>query len=281
MGEDYYKTLGISTHADAAEIKKAFHKLALIFHPDKSSAPNAVEKFQQISKAYETLNDSEKRARYDLCTKNSANSCGLNASYSRFTKYCSGNSNDSEKYKDYQISKTLLISLEEILTGVKKKAVKISRHNRPRQIYPREEKTIYIEIKKGCKVDTKITVPGAGPTAPHIIPGDVVIKIRIDTHPVFKRTGNGTHLLYNCHISLRQALCGVTLDIPLLMEKCTQVTLNCIITPGYCHVIPGQGLPLYENSEQRGNLIVKFHVQFPQSLSEHTKKTLDSCLQIS
>ncbi|MDW7680135.1 MAG: molecular chaperone DnaJ [bacterium] len=66
MGNDYYKILGISRDADANEIKKAYRKLALQYHPDKNSGDtNAEEKFKQISEAYEVLKDPEKRRRYD------------------------------------------------------------------------------------------------------------------------------------------------------------------------------------------------------------------------
>ena len=64
-GEDYYEILGIGKDADNREIRKAFKKLALKYHPDKSKEENAQETFLKINKAYETLKDEEKRKRYD------------------------------------------------------------------------------------------------------------------------------------------------------------------------------------------------------------------------
>ncbi|XP_059479538.1 dnaJ homolog subfamily B member 9-like [Neocloeon triangulifer] len=64
--KDYYEVLGVKKNASEREIKKAFRKLALKYHPDKSKAKNANEKFQEITQAYNVLSDSEKRKKYDL-----------------------------------------------------------------------------------------------------------------------------------------------------------------------------------------------------------------------
>lgn len=63
--KDYYQTLGVDRSASAADIKKAYRKLAHKYHPDVSKEANAKEKFQEIGEAYETLKDPEKRAAYD------------------------------------------------------------------------------------------------------------------------------------------------------------------------------------------------------------------------
>jgi molecular chaperone DnaJ len=63
--EDYYQVLGVTKDVDASEIKKAFRKLALKYHPDRNAAPEAEQKFKLINEAYATLSDTEKRQRYD------------------------------------------------------------------------------------------------------------------------------------------------------------------------------------------------------------------------
>src|SRR6266850_2397149 len=63
--KDYYKILGVERGASEEDIKKAYRKLARKYHPDVSKEPNAKEQFQEVSEAYETLKDKEKRAAFD------------------------------------------------------------------------------------------------------------------------------------------------------------------------------------------------------------------------
>ncbi|KAF5294859.1 hypothetical protein FQA39_LY00343 [Lamprigera yunnana] len=66
MGKDYYKTLGINNDASDDDIKKAYRKLALKYHPDKNKSPDAEEKFKEVAEAYEVLSDKKKRDIYDM-----------------------------------------------------------------------------------------------------------------------------------------------------------------------------------------------------------------------
>jgi len=63
--KDYYATLGVARDANADQIKAAYRKLARKYHPDVSKEAGAEEKFKEVSEAYETLNDPERRLVYD------------------------------------------------------------------------------------------------------------------------------------------------------------------------------------------------------------------------
>ena len=65
MGKDYYKILGITKSATDDEIKKAYRKLALKYHPDKNKAAGAEDKFKEVAEAYEVLSDKKKRDIFD------------------------------------------------------------------------------------------------------------------------------------------------------------------------------------------------------------------------
>lgn len=76
MSSEYYELLGVSKNADENEIKKAYRKLAIKYHPDKSPEDKKeeyTEKFKEISEAYEVLSDSDKRKKYDMFGKEAAN----------------------------------------------------------------------------------------------------------------------------------------------------------------------------------------------------------------
>ncbi|KAI8096529.1 DnaJ domain-containing protein [Halteromyces radiatus] len=73
---DYYEVLDLSENATEEEIKKAYRKLALKYHPDKNKDPDAQQKFQNISHAYEILSDPEQRKNYDYQKQSSMPSSG-------------------------------------------------------------------------------------------------------------------------------------------------------------------------------------------------------------
>src|SRR4051812_13184558 len=62
---DYYSILGVTKSASADEIKKAYRKLALEFHPDRNKTKEGEAKFKEVTKAYEVLGDAQKRSTYD------------------------------------------------------------------------------------------------------------------------------------------------------------------------------------------------------------------------
>lgn len=66
MKRDYYEVLGVSKNASQDEIKKAYRRLAMQYHPDRNKSPGAEEKFKEISEAYGVLSDDEKRRQYDM-----------------------------------------------------------------------------------------------------------------------------------------------------------------------------------------------------------------------
>ncbi len=76
--KDYYEVLGVAKEANEKEIKTAYRKLAMLHHPDKSDAPEAEEKFKELSEAYAVLSDPDKRQKYDQFGH-----AGINSQYSQ------------------------------------------------------------------------------------------------------------------------------------------------------------------------------------------------------
>lgn len=169
------------------------------------------------------------------------------------------------------------MALEDIAKGVDKK-MKISRRvvdemGNQRQ----EEKVLTVTVKPGWKAGTKITFAREGDRIPGKIPADIAFVIRDKPHAVFTR--DGSNLVYTHKLSLRDALCGSTLQVPTLDGR--KVGLNLmdeVIKPSTIKKCQGYGLPFPKEPSKKGDIIVKFDIQFPDRLSGSTKDILSDCL---
>ena len=128
--KDYYSILGLQKGASQDDIKKAYRKLAMQYHPDKNANdPSAEAKFKEVSEAYETLSDSDKRAKYDNPNP-FANPFGnmFNNPFqsSDFSSFFGGHRQEQVINKGKNINTIIALTLEEMMTGVNKK-IKLSR----------------------------------------------------------------------------------------------------------------------------------------------------------
>lgn len=181
------------------------------------------------------------------------------------------------KAQDSAVVKDLQVSLEDIYQGTTKK-LKITRKvlNPDGQSTRMEEKILTIDIKPGWKAGTKITFPKEGDQTPNNVPADIVFVIRDKPHPMFTRDGND--IKYKATISLKQALCGTTLQVPTIDGRKIPLRLNEIIKQNTVKRIQGEGLPQPKQSAKRGDLIVEFDIKFPSKLSSSAKEILADCL---
>lgn len=133
-----------------------------------------------------------------------------------------------------------------------------------------EERLLELEIEPGMVdgQETKFTAEGE----PHLDgdPGDLILKIKTQPHPVFERRGDD--LYTNITISLQDALVGFSLEIKHLDGHLVTVTRDKITWPGARIRKKGEGMPNYENNNLQGTLYITFDVEFPkQELSEEDK----------
>uniref|UniRef100_K7F9P6 J domain-containing protein n=1 Tax=Pelodiscus sinensis TaxID=13735 RepID=K7F9P6_PELSI len=206
MGKDYYKTLGLQSGANEDEIKKAYRKMALKYHPDKNKDPSAEEKFKEIAEAYDVLSDPKKRAVYDQYGEEVL-SCSLVGPVGRalawawdtwvpaeapnallplsrlmaskgssvlLEPFAGGVSEAAGRRRHARpIIHELRVSLEEIYHGSTKR-MKITRRrlNPDGRSTRTEDKILNIVIKRGWKEGTKITFPKEGDATPDNIPAD-------------------------------------------------------------------------------------------------------------
>ncbi|KAM8974109.1 dnaJ homolog subfamily B member 1 [Pelodytes ibericus] len=331
MGKDYYKILGLSQRATEEEIKKAYRKQALKYHPDKNKDPGAEERFKEIAEAYDVLSDPKKKEIFDKYgeeglkgTPGGGGSGPNGPSYSYtfhgdphamfseffggrnpFDTFFSRNDDDMEtddpfagfgmggfshfpraapgrrepvsKKQDPPVVRELPVSLEDVFNGCTKK-MKIS-HKRlgpdGRSVH-NEDKILTIQVKRGWKEGTKITFPNEGDETLSNIPADIVFVLKDKPHHLFKR--ESSNVIYTAKISLREALCGCSLNIPTLDGRTIPLMLKDIISPGTKRRIAAEGLPFPKAPEQRGDLIVEFDIRFPERLPAASREVLERVL---
>ncbi|XP_017245669.1 uncharacterized protein LOC108217346 [Daucus carota subsp. sativus] len=189
-------------------------------------------------------------------------------------------SNSSGVIKPPVVEKKLACTLEEICFGCVKK-VKITRDvvTDNREIV-QEDEVLTINVKPGWRNGTKITFEGKGNEVPGGETGDVVFLIAENNHLLFRKDGND--LVFEIEIPLVEALTGCRLSVPLLGGEKTMITMEDVIYPGYEKIVAGQGMPKAKEPGERGDLIVKFEVEFPRQLTDEQRSDVynilhDSC----
>jgi DnaJ family protein B protein 4 len=315
MSESFYNILGVPETASKDEIKKAYRVLSLKLHPDRN--PNnldAVSKFQKINEAYETLGDEQKKEEYDMMNKNpffkmaqqgGGQNMGMpfqdmddifSALFGNVLGSIPGmqqgmhfggpggpkihvfRAGGSHQFPPLQkptpIIKTITISMEQVLTGGTI-PVDIERWLIEGENKLFENETIYVTIPKGIDDNEIIMLREKGNILNEDIKGDIKLFVKIENTSQFER--KGIDLIMNKNISLKDALCGFSFELKYINGKVYTLNNNSgsIIPPEYIKIIPNMGLT---RDGHTGNLLIHFHVDFPEKLSEEQIKGLKEIL---
>jgi len=309
---DYYATLEIARGATDTEIKKAYRKLAMKWHPDKNpdQAEEAAARFQELGEAYEVLTDKEKRAVYDahgydaLVNGAPDGAAGGGGGYvykqngKEIFEAFFGTSNpfdamgfgDAAPFesrlnkeaptKPPAVLHDLACTLEELYNGCTKR-VRVTRQRFPAGAAPEadtqpETVTLTINVQPGWRAGTKVTFPGAGDEAPGSLAPDLVFVIQEAAHTRFTR--EKANLVYTAHISLADALTECALSVPMLDGRTLSLPCPEVVSPGYEKVIPSEGMPVSKSPGQRGDMLVRFNIIFPKYLPDDRKIKLRALL---
>ncbi|KAL5562818.1 hypothetical protein UlMin_032565 [Ulmus minor] len=186
-------------------------------------------------------------------------------------------SQSTAKKKPQPVEMKLECTLEELLEGCVKK-IKITRDVfTDFGIMVQEEEMLRINVKPGWKKGMKITFEGKGDEKPGYLPADIIFSIDEKRHLLYEREGDDLEL--GVEIPLVQALTGCAITIPLLGGDKMSLSFDDILYPGYEKVIRGQGMPSYKDPAKRGDLRIKFLVEFPVELSDKERAEAVSILQ--
>jgi molecular chaperone DnaJ len=345
---DYYEVLGVARSASAEEIKKAYRKLAIQYHPDKNPGNSeAEEKFKEAAAAYEVLSNAEKRQNYDRFGHSGPQMGGggfgggmdMNDIFEQFGDIFGGAFGSSSSrggqrggQRGTNIRIKLKLSLEEISDGVTKK-LKVNKYSgcstchgsgakagtqprtcstcqgsgqvtqitntflgqmRTASICPtcqgqgsiitdkctscrgegieRGEEVIEVRIPAGVEEDMQLNMRGKGNAGQrNAPPGDLLIVIEEEEHPLFKR--DGQHVFYDLYLNIADAALGTNVEIPTLGGK-ARVKIDEGTQSGKTLRLRGKGLPSV-NGGPRGDMFATINVWTPQNLSQEERKMLE------
>jgi curved DNA-binding protein len=300
MSEDYYQVLGVAKTASGDEIKKAYRKLAMKYHPDHTKGDKAAEeKFKKISEAYAVLSDAEKRKQYDefgsagfhqrfsqedifkgfdfadIFKEFGFGGGGFTSGRSRGARFSYGSGDPFGAFQRQQappkgsdLVYELPLTLREVATGTSK-TVSFQHKGRSEKIT--------VKIPKGMVTGKKLRIAGKGETSPHGgQAGDLYIQSKVLADPVF--SVDGLDLVVNREISLTDSLLGTSLSVPSISEK----ELSLKIPPGTKHKtkmrLASHGLPAMKG-KTKGDLYVIIHVKVPRNLTTEQKKLVQKLAQ--
>lgn len=294
---DFYEVLGLKKEASANEIKKAFRKKAMQYHPDKNPGDKkSEEKFKEVNEAYGILSDPEKRDKYDRfgfagVDPNAAFSgdfaqgqeqgFGNQGGYQYRTydtfKGFSGSEFESifgnlfggggfgsaqrkaEPRKGVDLQTSITISFEEAAFGAKKQ-VRLN------------GKTISITIPEGVDNGTKISLKGQGqPSTNGGSNGDLFVEIKVNPHSKFTRKGADIYI--DMPITATQAALGTSVIVPTLKDK-VSYKIPAGTQPDTLFRLKEKGIKDL-NSKKVGDLYVKVLVKIPTNLTNEQRDLLE------
>ncbi len=297
--KDYYKVLGVDKKASTDEIKKAYRKLAMKYHPDRN--PNnkqAEDLFKDINEAHEVLSDPEKRARYDElqnsyttwqqaggtpgsfrwedlfgggfggATRVEVNDFdgqfGEFNGFSDFfrTFFGGGRPGGGGTRRSYTTTARRPTAYQQ--------AVSISLH----EAYHGTSRTLdingrrkTISIPPGVKTGTKVRASGAGPQD-----SDIFLVIDVSPDPRFERRGDD--LTTEVTIDLLTAVLGGEARVETFSGN-VMLTIPPGTQPGQTFRLAGKGMPYLRSKGKFGNLLVKVNVSIPKNLSDGERKLFE------
>ncbi len=305
MAEDYYTILGVDKKASVDEIKKAYRKLALKYHPDRNKDNKAAEEqFKKISEAYAVLGDAEKRKQYDSFGSQEA----FNRNFSREDIFRGFDLNEilrdlggfggaarsrgqrrtyanddifSQLFRNQQqqqyyqqpvprkgqdLEYNLSISIEEAYTGSEK-----------RISFKKDDgglSEVTVKIPKGIDTGKKLRLSGRGlPGSNGGPPGDMFINIILAPHPHFTRDGDDLYI--HKTITFPQAALGASMDISLPDGDTKRIKVPPGTQVNTKIRMKDLGFPKFRKSG-RGDAYVRFSVTVPKKLTKKQSQLIKS-----
>lgn len=306
---EYYKILGVEKTASADEIKKAYRKLAVKYHPDKNPGDKESEaKFKEISEAYAVLSDEKKRKEYDMygaagfqqrySQEDIFRNFDINDILGQFgfgggkggrTSFRFGGGGGSSPFDFFSQAgggcggggcRTQQAAKGEDQTYELSVTLDEVLHGAEKTVSLRRGGTaenVSVKVPKGIESGKRLRLSGKGAPSPHGgPPGDLYLKVTVLPHEQFIRDGD--NLIMEKKIAFSEACLGATVEITALDGKVFKIKAPAGVQPDAKLRIKGQGLPSGPIGE-RGDLYVKMLAQVPKQLTSEQERLIKELAQ--
>jgi len=292
--KDYYKILGVDRQASVGDIRKAYRKLAMQYHPDKNPGDKkAEEKFKEINEAYQVLSDETKRARYDQ----------LGSAYSDFRTR--GGSPGDFRWEDWMGGGGSSVNMDDMFGGAggfsdffraifgeaMRSSIRSQAAQRQEPAYQQEAlitfkeayegttrqlqsggRKLQVRIPAGVKTGSKVRVAGAGPEGL-----DLYLIVKITDEDRFER--DGYDLCTASTVGVFTLILGGEAEVDTPAGK-VKLNIPAGTQPEQVFRLAGRGMPHLKNPSQKGDLYVRLKVQIPKYLSSKQRELLEEAARI-
>ena len=291
--KDYYKILGVDRKASADDIRKAYRKLALKYHPDRNPGDKAAEdRIKEVNEAYQVLGDAEKRARYDQLGSEYSNwqqrgGSPTDFDWSRFGGGTRVNMDDLNEmfgeggFSDFFRSIFGGMGASSATGGRARPSrgmeqpVTISLgeayHGTARQLQS-DQRRMEVRIPPGVKSGSKVRVAGGSPDG-----SDLFLIVDIAADPRFEREGD--ILRTTATVDVFTLLLGGEAEVETMAGK-VKLSIPAGTQPDQVFRLAGRGMPHLNKKDVKGDLFVKLKVQVPKYLSPKQRELLEEASKI-
>lgn len=281
MKNDFYETLGVNKNATKDEIKSAYRKQAMQWHPDRNKSPDAEEKFKEINEAYEVLSNTEKKSAYDqfghaAFDPNSGNFGGHTYSQQDGPFNFTWQSQAGGQGADFDFGgfSNPFDVFEQFFGGGG--GFNFGSQQR-RQVPTYKIELSFLDAALGCEKEVnldgtkkKIKIPAGVDDGQRIKFSEFNLYIDVLPDKVFKRDGNDVYVSQN--ISLSQAILGDIIEVPTLREK-LKIRVKSGTQPNTLVRLRGQGIKDV-NGYGVGDLYIRLNIVIPSRLSAKQKELI-------